>query len=365
MRTPSLATLLAGLCAATLACSESPEPTALTPVDAPAAGATLPTVTAQSSGTAERLQAISPVNNRVAWASGTGGTFAVTTDGGAHWHSDVVPGAGDLQFRDVQGVSANVAYLMSIPGDDGTPSRIYKTTDGGSTWRMQFESNIATSFYDCFAFWNPDRAIAFSDPVGTGIFPVLRTTDGQSWINIGGRLPKARSGEFGFAASGTCAATQGTQNAWIVTGGAVARVLATTDGGNSWKAYGTPIVQGLPAAGGTTVAFRDAQHGIIAGGDIAEIQTRTQNVAVSDDGGKTWSLVARTPFPGSVYGLAYAPGLGPRAVVATGPTGAAWTTNEGKSWNRLPGVEGFWAAGFADNVGWLVGVNGTILKITP
>jgi photosystem II stability/assembly factor-like uncharacterized protein len=364
MRTPSLATLLAGLCAATLACSESPEPTALTPVDAPAAGATLPTVTAQSSGTAERLQAISPVNNRVAWASGTGGTFALTTDGGAHWHSGVVPGASELQFRDVQGVSANVAYLMSVPGDDGTPSRIYKTTDGGSTWRLQFESNIAASFYDCFAFWDRDRGIAFSDPVGNGVFPVLRVEDGRHWTNIGGRLPKARDGEFGFAASGTCVATQGTQHAWIITGGVVARVIATTDGGDTWKAYRTPIVQGLPAAGGTTVAFRDARHGIIAGGDITEADVRTKNVAVSSDGGVTWELATPTPFQGSVYGLAYAPAGGTRAVVATGPGGAAYSANEGGTWHLLPGVAGCWAVAFADRVGWLVGVNGQILKIS-
>jgi photosystem II stability/assembly factor-like uncharacterized protein len=368
MRNSSFAALLAGLSAATLACSsDTPEPTSLTSTDAATAAAvTLPKVTPQSSGTTNRLQAISPVSNRVAWASGTGGTFAVTTDGGAHWHSGVVPGAADLQFRDVQGVSANVAYLMSIPGDDGTPSRIYKTTDGGDTWKRQFESNLSASFYDCFAFWDRDRGIAFSDPVGDGIIPALRVTDGKHWTNIGGRLPKARSGEFGFAASGTCVATQGTQNAWIITGGSVARVYATTDGGDSWKAYRTPIVQGLAsgAAGGTTVAFRDARHGIIAGGDIGELDRHTRNVAVSSDGGATWELVTPTPIEGSVYGLAYAPAGGTRAVVATGPGGAVYSTNEGRTWHQLPGVSGCWAVAFADRVGWLVGVDGQILKLT-
>ena len=365
MRNSSLAALQAGLSAATLACSsDSPEPTSLTPIDNAAAAVTLPKVTPQSSGTTNRLQAISPVTNRIAWASGAGGSIAVTTDGGAHWRSGVVPGASDLQFRDVQGVSANVAYLMSVPGDDGTPSRIYKTTNGGDTWKLQFQSNISTSFYDCFAFWDRDRGIAFSDPVGNGIIPALRVTDGKHWTNIGGRLPKARSGEFGFAASGTCVATQGTQNAWIITGGAVARVYATTDGGDTWKAYRTPIVQGLPAAGGTTVAFRNASHGIIAGGDITEADQHTRNVAVSSDGGATWELVTSTPFDGSVYGLAYAPAGGTRAVVATGPGGAAYTTNEGRTWHQLPGVSGCWAVAFADRVGWLVGVGGQILKVT-
>ena len=197
---------------------------------------------------------------------------------------------------------------------------------------------------------------------------MLRTTNGRTWTNIGGRLPKARSGEFGFAASGTCAATQGTQNAWIVTGGSIARVVATTDGGDSWHAYRLPIVQGLPspdaAAGATTIAFRDAHHGIVAGGDIGETQPRTKNVAVSDDGGVTWSLTTSTPFTGSVYGLAYAPGAGARAVVATGPGGAAYSANEGKTWQLLPGVANCWAVAFADQAGWLVGTNGQILKVT-
>ena len=42
-----------------------------------------PTLTPQQSGTLNRLQAVSPVNSRVVWASGVGGTYVVTTDGGA------------------------------------------------------------------------------------------------------------------------------------------------------------------------------------------------------------------------------------------------------------------------------------------
>src|SRR3954452_13679172 len=87
-----------------------------------------PTFTPQNSGTTATLIGLSPVNPNVVWASGTGGTFAVTTDGGKHWHTGVVPGAEGLQFRDVQGISDKVAYLLSI--GNGTDSRIYKTNDG-------------------------------------------------------------------------------------------------------------------------------------------------------------------------------------------------------------------------------------------
>ncbi len=58
-----------------------------------------PTLTPQNSGTTQGLIAVSPVNARVVWASGRGGTFLLTTDGGATWKAAVVPGAETLQFR--------------------------------------------------------------------------------------------------------------------------------------------------------------------------------------------------------------------------------------------------------------------------
>src|SRR5260370_42136073 len=140
-----------------------------------------PTLTPQNSGTTNGLIAVSPVNPQVVWASGRAGTFVVTTDGGNTWKAGVVPGAESLQFRDVEGVSAKVAYLQSI-GVSGNPTdfRIYKTVDGGATWTMQFQNQNTGAFHDCVAFWTPKRGIAHSDS-GNGGFPYLRTTDGTTW----------------------------------------------------------------------------------------------------------------------------------------------------------------------------------------
>jgi photosystem II stability/assembly factor-like uncharacterized protein len=72
-----------------------------------------PKLTPQTSGTTQLLIAVSPVNSRVVWAAGTGGTYVVTTDGGETSKAAVVPGAENLQFRDVQGVSGvrQVSFL--------------------------------------------------------------------------------------------------------------------------------------------------------------------------------------------------------------------------------------------------------------
>jgi photosystem II stability/assembly factor-like uncharacterized protein len=339
-----------------------------------------PKLTPQKSGTTQLLIAVSPVDSRVVWAAGTGGTFVVTKDGGKNWKAGVVPGAESLQFRDVQGVSDKIAYLMSI-GDNTTDFRIYKTIDGGATWTMEFENQTENAFYDCFAFWTPNRGVAHSDSVN-GVFPDIRTTDGTTWQDISANMPPALPGEASFSASGTCITTQGRRNAWIATGGStIARILATRDGGNTWNAYDTPLVSSA-SAGAISVAFRDSRNGIVGGGDLAS--NDSADMATSHDGGKTWKLLKQPPVKGAIFCLSYTQGNGRgraeegdgrggnRTVVITaekepnftsGP--AAWSPDEGKTWFKLHKVSGYWAVGFANpKAGWFVGNGGNILKIS-
>ncbi len=348
-----------------------------------------PKITTQTSNTTQLLIAVSPVNDRVVWAAGTGGTYVVTTDGGNTWKAAVVPGAENDQFRDVYAVDEKVAYLMSI-GNNTTDFKIYKTVDGGANWTIQFTNEDPLAFYDCFAFWTPWRGIAHSDS-GNGVFPDLRTTNGKTWESIAANMPPALPGEASFAASGTCSATEGERNAWIATGGStIARILATRDGGNTWNAYDTPLVSSA-SAGGISVEFRDAWHGILGGGDLSS--NTSAETATSDDGGKTWTLTNTPPVQGAIFCLAYvrgnrqgifhsdADGFGAdgyfdhdldRAVVITAETEpnyssgpAAWTPDEGRTWFQIPGVSGNWAVGFANpKSGWFVGNNGQIIKIS-
>jgi len=370
-RLPGARLAAAALLAATaLSCSDASAPSGANranPTTAPLAQSATkqgPTLTPQASGTTARLIGVHAVNQNVAWVSGDGGTFAVTTDGGATWHPGVVPGAEALQFRDVQGVSATEAYLLSI--GTGSDSRIYHTTDGGASWDLQFQNEDPDAFYDCFAFWTPNRGFAYSDGVD-GRFPVIRTTDGETWQDIGDNLPAAQEGEFAFASSGTCTAAQGGKRGWIGTGGlGDARILATTDGGDTWTAYSTPIVQGDPGGGSGifTIDFRDPHRGILAGGDLVREAEVLPNVARTDDGGATWELA--TPFPfGTVFGLSYVNKSGLPAVFAVARGGVAWSPDEGDTWNELPDFLDFWAVSFANqHAGWMVGGGGRIVKIS-
>jgi photosystem II stability/assembly factor-like uncharacterized protein len=322
-----------------------------------------PVLVEQESGTSTLLQAVSPVDELVVWVSGHRGTFVRTLDGGDTWESGVVLDADTLQFRDVHAVDASTAYLLSA--GPGQLSRIYKTTDGGRNWILQFTNDHPTGFFDCMDFWSPDRGIAFSDAV-EGRLVIVRTSDGgRTWTPIRrDGIPLALAGEGGFAASGTCLVTAGEQLAWIGTGaGGEARVYRTKDGGDSWTVASTPIVGGTYTSGVMALAVRDGREGIAAGGELRDTDGHRDNVAVTADGGRTWTLAGRPVITGAVYGIAYVPGARTPTVVAVGPKGADYSIDDGATWENLS-RNAYWSVGFTTQVvGWMVGPGGRITKI--
>ncbi len=314
----------------------------------------------QVSGTDQLLIAAHAVDSRVVWVSGTGGTVLRTTDGGATWTGGVVPGADTLQFRDVVAFDADTALALSI--GNGAASRIVKTTDGGATWRTVFVNENEAAFFDGLAFWGTRRGVGFSDSVD-GIFVLIRTEDGgETWRRVvRSALPAAAEGEGGFASSGTLIHTRGDHLGWIATGNAApAHVLRTNDAGASWRSAELPIVAG-EAAGGTSVTFLDDLHGVVVGGDLGQSTAVLDAVAITSDGGQTWRLGGRLPFPGAAYGAAYVPGTD--ALLAVGPGGAALSRNDGQSWVLLD-QRTFWGiAAASDDAVWLVGPEGTIVRV--
>lgn len=320
-----------------------------------------PSLTPQSSGTTARLQAVSAASAEVVWVSGVDGTYARTLDGGRSWRSGVVPDAEAIEFRDVHAVAADTAYLLGA--GSGPLSRVYKTTDGGASWALQFVNDLPDAFFDCFDFWDGTRGVAFSDAVD-GRFVVVATDDGERWAPVEqGALPVAQPGEGGFAASGTCVLAWGRQDAWIGTGNAApARVLRTADSGRTWTAAEVPVVGGA-AAGVTSVAIWDGEIAIAVGGDIGGSDPAGVRVARSEDGGRSWTPAGEPSFPGAVYGAAYVPASAPPVVVAVGPGGAAYSMDHGQTWLPLDTLS-YWGLDFAGpDAGWLVGPEGRVVKV--
>lgn len=258
------------------------------------------------SHTKENLRGVSAVSRDIAWASGAHGTYLRTTDGGRTWTPGQVSDAAALDFRAVVAFSADEAFLMSA--GSGEQSRIYYTSDGGRHWQLQFTNMNPKGFFDSMVFWNSKHGVVLGDPIPdeSGIlkFEVLLTDDGQNWRAVpSAELPAAMEGEGAFAASNTCVAiirsasmSSGSDaNIWFATGGKVARVFHSADRGQNWQVFDTPIVHGPESAGIFSIAFRDAMHGVIAGGDYKHPNDDGPNLAFTEDGGKTWTLLDIQP----------------------------------------------------------------------
>jgi photosystem II stability/assembly factor-like uncharacterized protein len=313
----------------------------------------------QASGTTASFRGVSAVSERVAWAAGSAGTYLRTVDGGATWTADTVPGMTGVEFRDVQAFSADRAVLLTA----GQPARIYRTEDGGRTWTVAFEAPEKPAFFDGMAFWNERDGIAFSDPVD-GHFLVVTTGDGgRTWARVPAEnLPAPLQGEAAFAASGTAVAVQGTERAWIATGGgAVARVLRTEDRGRTWAVDTLPFPAGNESSGAFGVAFRDASHGIAVGGDYRR-EHEDGSAARSADGGRTWTAAGQPQPAGVREGVVYVPGAGRPTLVVVGPSGTGWSMDDGATWTAADTV-GFHTVSFAaPRAGWAVGAGGRVAR---
>ncbi len=317
----------------------------------------------QASGSSASFRGLDAVSDEVVWVSGTGGTWGRTVDGGESWRMGTVPGAGELDFRDVDAFDATTAYLMSA--GPGELSRIYKTADGGETWVLQHTNPSPEGFFDGMAFWNAERGVVYGDPVG-GRFSVLTTADGgATWVPAE-RLPPALDGEAGFAASGSGVAVADGGHAWFGTGGPAARVFRSADNGRTWTVATTPIRSGSGSAGIFSLAFRDRLHGVAVGGDYTLPEESAANAARTVDGGVTWSLIEASPPAGYRSAVAYLPGLGGRALIAAGTSGSDLSLDDGETWASL-GTVGYNAVSFAAAPcsGWAAGPEGRIARLRP
>jgi photosystem II stability/assembly factor-like uncharacterized protein len=317
------------------------------------------TWTLQDSGVTARLRGISAVSESVAWASGANNSILRTPDGGTTWVRVSAPATDELDFRDIDAIDERTAYVLSI--GNGAASRIYKTVDAGATWELQFTNQDQEAFFDAMAFWDADHGLAVSDSVG-GRFVIITTENGgKSWVPVTpDRLPPALPNEGAFAASGTNVTVFGRDHVWFGTGAASkARVLRSTDRGRTWQIAETPLPAGQ-SAGIYSIAFRDATHGIVVGGDYAKEADAVDNVAVTSDGGATWTLVREKALTGFRSVVAYRPGT-PATFIAVGPLGADVTTDDGRTWSRIEGP-GFDTFSFArrGSVGWAAGSQGRI-----
>lgn len=311
----------------------------------------------QAVNTTASLRGLSVVNEKVVWASGTGGTVIKTINGGKTWKVIAVPRAEKLDFREIEAFDANTAYILSI--GNGESSRIYKTVDGGTTWGLQFKNNNEKAFFDAVACWDQNSCIAMSDPVD-GHYVLISTSDGGNvWKPIvSNQMSAAKDGEAAFAASGTCLIAQGVNSAFIVSGGSDARVFRSSDRGQTWKVADTPMVKGTPGSGIFSIEMFDVKNGVIVGGNYEKPNEINNNLAFTTDSGVTWKL--GKGLNGYRSGVTY---IDRRTIVAVGSSGSDITRDGGRTWKNIDKEDYNAVQAKGRRAVWAVGAKGLVAKM--
>jgi hypothetical protein len=333
----------------------------------------------QSSGTSASFRGIHAVGGGVAWASGTNGTVLRTEDGGYEWQSCAMPpGAEKLDFRGIWAWDDNTAIVMSSGPDD--QSRLYKTTDGCSHWKLLFTNPDKDGFWDAMVFNDQGRGFVLGDPVN-GRFVLLFTLDrGKTWGRVNSTGLNAGSGKIGaFAASNSSLlidpsgfpwfGTSGPGGPWLYTGGEDCTMLtAQSDPAECFRGFLTfdreklPMSGDSPSAGIFSLGADPGMADVLAVGGDYQKPDQTAGVAA-----RWWSQIrhwtaATQPPHGYRSAVAWDPDA--HAWIAVGPNGSDISRDDGKTWQPLDGAEtgGNWNA---LSLPWVVGPNGRIAKLDP
>jgi photosystem II stability/assembly factor-like uncharacterized protein len=315
----------------------------------------------QTSGIETNLRAVSAYDlpledgftGRVVWASGSNGVILESGIGRQRWTRFHVPDGEALDFRGIVAFKGGATYAMS--SGEGEKSRIYKTIDGGPTWKLQYSDTRKEFFLDSIACLSEKECIALGDPID-GKFILLKTSDGEHWNPLPtDNMPSALGGEGAFAASNSCIALRGNE-IYFGTGGPAARVFHSPDGGLSWTVARTPIVQGNPSSGIFALAFDGNNRLIAIGGDYKQPDYSERVAAYSVDKGNTWQLAAKQPS-GFRSAVAY---LENGRWIAAGPGGEDVSTDGGAHWKHTDSLNLNALTILGADDAWAVGAKGTI-----
>jgi photosystem II stability/assembly factor-like uncharacterized protein len=305
-----------------------------------------------SCGAEQSLRGLAAVSERICYVGGANGTLRKTVDGGRTWLDVAPPGSAGCDFRDVEAITSDVVVAMVA----GQPARLYRTVDGGVSWRLVHEDPRQPAFFDAVAF-DGEHGVVFGDAID-GRLCLLESFDaGRSWRDVPDpALPAPGDGEAAFAASGTCLVV-GPRNFSLVTGGGPCRHI-WFDPGVRHQSVGLPLQHGAPARGAFSVAWNGAR-GVVVGGDYTRPEVADGTAATSDDGGRTWQA---SDALGYRSGVAW---ISSQDVLAVGSHGASWSRDGGRTFAGFGETPFHSVARAPDGAVWACGANGRVGRLLP
>ena len=285
----------------------------------------------QNSNEDHPIMCVDAVDENIVWAGGWEGSIIRTLDGGENWSSITVPDTESFDFYSIAAINADTAYFAGS-AFNSIDARVYKTTDGGANWELQYQNTQPEAFFNSIAFYDASNGIAISDQINGGFLIITTDDGGATWTEVpAANIPPAFPGEFsGFGdGGGTCLTLYGDSTAWFGTAYGTAsndstRVFKSTDRGQNWTAVNTPYSVGAQFRGLSTIAFKDSLNGFAAGSD---------GIISTTDGGQSWSMVTSFDPPNFGVGtLVIVPETDGQVLMVSTQEGTYYSEDGGGSW---------------------------------
>lgn len=332
----------------------------------------------QDSGSTASLRGLCVVDQKVAWASGSGGTVLRTGDGGATWNNVSVENASEMDFRDLHAFDDQSAVIINA----GQPAVFFRTDDGGESWEQVFQHENEAAFFDAVAAISSDHLIAMSDPVDDRILLVESLDRGKTWKELPAeRRPEKEAGEAGFAASGSNMIVEKDSGEIYLALGSHeegqestnSRVMVSSDQAKTWSALTVPMSRSQASGIFSLTCLPEVDFGgevgkasrvlIAVGGNYLEPTDQTNNIALGPLGEKNRFLVPDQKPRGYRSGVCHSTFDSQLIVLAVGPDGSDLSIDHGRTWTPF-GSDGFHAVkSSGDGVVWASGAEGRIARL--
>lgn len=243
-----------------------------------------------------------------------------------------------------------------------SPAFLFKINKRTLKFSIQKTDTTKTAFFDAFIFDKFDRGIAISDPNEAGSAnPLIFYSGRPSKDKVG--FPKYFPGEAHFAASNTNIAMNNGK-VWIATGGMKARIFKFSwNNPFKWEAFETPFIQGTSSTGIYSIDFYDKNFGIAVGGDYTKQAENINNIATTNDGGKTWQIQASGKNGGYKTCVKFRPKSKGKDIIAVGDQNIEFSNDYGKTWKTISEEKGLYVCEWVDENTLVLAGKNRIIKI--
>ncbi|TXI89683.1 MAG: glycosyl hydrolase [Chryseobacterium sp.] len=285
------------------------------------------------------IRALELYDNKV-WYSGTDSKFGFVDLKDYKNQKQVRLSEEKLQFRTL-GQNKTSFYAINIE----SPARFFKIDKKDLKSQVIFKDTAKTAFYDALHFVNDKLAYTFSDADKDHLLKLAVYKDGK-W-NMFKNNVTLNDGEAAFAASNTNISSS-KKYLWIATGGKASRILRMNLKDDKIELFNTPIIQGESSQGMYSIDFFEDRFGIAAGGDYTKQDANINNIATTNDAGKTWQIQASGQNAGYTTCVKIKPGSKGKEIVAVGDKHISYSSDFGKTWTKISDEKGFFVCQWID-----------------